>query len=148
MRQQRTASTPPTVPAVLVFTVNGHPTRTYLRQPDPEPPRRLVAEVDGHPVVWTPDRRRTSCARHPYLGGCPCVTQLGRLADPDALHGWYRGLGWRQRQQLATAPAALAATPRPRWEPPGWTWGLGHRLLLAAAALALLLVLAPLLHGR
>jgi hypothetical protein len=76
------------------------------------------------------------------------VQQLAGLATPDRLHAWYRGLSRRQRRALQLHPLVLAATPPPRWDPPDWTWGLGHRLLLAAAALALLLFLAPLLHGR
>jgi hypothetical protein len=133
---------------VLVFTVNGVPTRTYLHRRDPEPPRLLVAELDGWRVVWTPDPRRASCTRHPHQPGrCRCIAALGRLADLAALRGWYRGLGWRQRQQLQTAPAAIAATVgQAERDRPDWTWGLGGRLVLAAAVVALLLLLAPLLH--
>ena len=140
MRQQ-----PTTTPTLLVLTVNSVPIRDYLHQPNPDPPRRLVGEVDGYPVIWAPARQRTSCGRHPHVGGCPCVHHLGRLATPDALHAWYRRLGWRQRQQLHTATAALATGP-PRWELPDWATGWGSRLLLAALLLAFLLLVTPLLH--
>src|SRR5215218_8632170 len=129
MHGQPTISSTP-----LVLTVNGQPLRTYLHARDPEPPRQLVGELDGRRVVWAPVRHRTSCARHPHQRGCPCVQQLGRLATPDALRGWYRGLSWQQRRHLHAAtstPPPLQATgapPRPRREPPAWTWGLGGRL--------------------
>jgi hypothetical protein len=135
---------PTTTPTVLVFTVNGQPTRAYLHHPD-GPPRRLVGELDGYQVVWTPTRHGSSCGRHPHLGGCPCITRLARLATPDALRAWYQALGWRQRRQLHTATAALATGP-PRWEPPDWATGWGSRLLLAALLLAFLLLVTPLLH--
>jgi hypothetical protein len=139
---------PTTTPTVLVYTVNGRPLRDYLHDAQPAPVRLLVADVDGHRVVWSPRPPLASCARHRHLGGCPCVQQLGRLATPQALGGWYRGLSWRQRQQLSTAPAAVAAAGGLGREWPDWTWGLGHRLLLAAALLAVVLLLAPLLPGR
>jgi hypothetical protein len=145
MRPQPTAHPTPTV---VVYTVNGRAVRDYLTS-DPEPPRWLVGELDGHRVVWAAARHRTSCARHPTIGGCPCVHLLGRLATPDALAGWWQALGWRERRRLHTTARTITGTPGgPRREPPTWTWGLGHRLILAAAALALLLLLAPLLHGR
>jgi hypothetical protein len=154
MQPQRTTPPPSTTtptPPVAVLTVNGLPTRDYLATPDPdrEPPRWLVGErAGGGRVVWTPNRRRTSCAHHPTPGGCPCRAALAALADPATLHAWHRRLGWRGRRRLHLAALELTGRPRrPGWEPPCWTWGLSRRLIWAAAAVALLLLLVvPLLR--
>jgi hypothetical protein len=134
---------------VVVYTVNGQPLRAYLHHPN-GPVRWLVGEVDGHQAVWTPDRRRSSCTRHPHPPGrCRCVQQLARLADPAALDAWYRALGWRQRRHLHTTALTITDPPaRPGRDRPVWTWGLGRRLLLAALLLWLLLLLLPLLRSR
>jgi hypothetical protein len=146
MRQQRTIPTPTTT-TPTVLTVNGRAVRDYLTS-DREPVRWLVGELDGSRVVWTPDPRRANCARHPHLGACPCLAALAALTDPAALQAWHRRLGWWERRRVHTAALQLTGAPRPRREPPGWTWGLGRLLLLAAALLAVVLLLAPLLHGR
>jgi hypothetical protein len=149
MHRQRTASR-----TRLVYTVNDVPVATYLRARHPEPVRRLVGDVDGHRVVWTRDRRRSSCARHGRVVGCACVHALGRLATPEALTSWRRGLSWKEARQVHTTSLAVAAADlawRPaRREWPDWLRDLlaPERILAAVLLLALLLLLAPLLRGR
>jgi hypothetical protein len=132
--------------------VNSQPLRTYLRGRDLELIFELIGEVDGHRVTYTPGRHLRRCARHGRRPDCPCLERLAALAGPIDLRAWWKTLGWRERrrqlQASDVAVALLAGVPlRPeRREPPGWTWGLGGRLILAAALLSLLLLLAPLLH--